>query len=252
MNPLFHLKNINIFCNMNNKIPSLTEFSQDVDKYLAEDFYNPFLEDESETDKSPKHVADYGGFFKQRKEAFNLGRVEFSKRPGGDYTIIGKTQFARGEIVEVCPVIITGEIAKTIDRLKDIIFEIDKAKDQWGIVLGYGSLYRHSQTPNLDYAYNPKNKQMYFVTNKFIKLGEELTINYGDDYWAERTNFNTMAEMPNVNQTTTPVANPENESMVQPGAADIDQKKSTLLFAQPNDKANPAVSGIPIKGVGQQ
>ncbi len=245
MNHLFHLRNINIIYNMSKqeKIPSLEEF-------INEDFYNPFdIEDDKKS--TPKHMADYGGFFKQRKEAFNLARVEFSKRPGGDYSIFGKTQFAKGEIVEVCPVILTGEIAKTLDRIKDIIFEIDKNKDQWGIVLGYGSLYRHSQNANVDYAYNPKNRQMYFVTNRFVKLGEELTINYGDDYWAERTNFNTMAELPDVNKNTAPVKQ-ENESMVQPSAADIEQKNSATLFSQPNSKNNPAVNGVSLQGMGQQ
>jgi hypothetical protein len=231
-----------------NKIPKLEDFKNSA---IKEDFYNPFTEDEELAAKKPKHVADYGGAFQPRKETFNLGRVEYSKRPGGDYTMLGKTQFAKGEIVEVCPVILVSDLAKTIDRLKDIIFELDKAKNQWGLILGYGSLYRHSQTPNLTYGYNPKNKQMYFTTNRYIKLGEELTIDYGTDYWAERTNFNTMAEIPNVNKDTTPVAKPENESMVQPNSADIDQKKSGVMFNDPNSKQNPARTGVAMQGVGQ-
>jgi uncharacterized protein len=219
-------------------------------KELNEDFFNPFDEENKLKNQKPKHVQDYGGDFKQRKETFNLGRVEYSKRPGGDYTITGKTQFAKGEIIEICPVVLVGEIVKTIDKLKDIVFEIDKAKDQWGLVLGYGSLYRHSQTPNLDFAYNPRNRQMYFLTNRFIKVGEELTINYGDSYWSERTNFNTMAELPGVNSATEAKPKVE-ESEVQPNAFDNQQGQSTTLFARPNDKANPAVSGRPILGGGQ-
>ena len=232
-----------------NKIESLKEFSEKVN----EDFYNPFVEDEKFASKKPEHFADYGGAFKLRKETFNLGRVEYSKRPGGDYVMLGKTQFARGEIVEVCPVIMVSELTRTIDRLKDIIFELDKAKQQWGLVLGYGSLYRHSQKPNLEFAYNPKSKQMYFTTNRAIRLGEELTIDYGTDYWAERTNFHTMAELPNVNADTAKLPpKPENESQVQPNAADIDQKKAGAIFNDPNSRSNPANNGVALKGMGQQ
>jgi len=230
------------------KIPSLEDFKDKIE----EGFYNPFEEEDKFKPKKPEPVKDFGGFFKVRNESFNLGRVEYTKRPGGDYMITGKTQFAKGEIVEICPVIFVGEIAKTLDKIKDLIFELDKAKSQWGLVLGYGSLYRHSAKPNLDYAYNPKGRQMYFITNRPIKLSEELTINYGTDYWAERTNFNTIGEIPNANQGLDPVVKPENESAVQPNAADIDANTAKMMFGQPNSQANPAVSGVPLQGIGQQ
>jgi hypothetical protein len=218
------------------KIISLENFSKKMD----EAFYNPFDGEDQLRAREPKSVKDFGSYFKVKKESFNLGRVEYMKRPGGEYTMIGKTHFAKGEIVEICPVIFVGEIAKTLDRIKDLIFELDKNKGQWGLVLGYGSLYRHSNKPNIDYAYNGKSRQMYFITNRPIKMQEELTINYGSDYWAERTNFNTVAEIPSANQGLEPVAKPENESAIQPNAADIDARNSKQLFSQPNDKANPA------------
>jgi hypothetical protein len=229
------------------KIISLEEFG----KKLNESFYNPFEEEDKFKKKDPIQVKDFGGFFKLKKESFNLGRVEYMKRPGGDYTIIGKTQFAKGEVVEICPVVMVGEIAKTLDKIKDLIFELDKNKGLWGLVLGYGSLYRHSDKPNVDYAYNPKSRQMYFITNREIQSHQELTINYGSDYWAERTNFNTVAEIPSANQGLEPVK-PENESQVQPNAADMDAQAAKLSFGEPNSMANPAVSGKPILGIGQQ
>ena len=129
------------------KILSLDEYIK-----LNEDFYNPF-DEKDDKPQTPKNIADAGGLFQPRKETFNLARVEWSKRPGGDYTVYSKTQFARGEIIEICPLIILPEIARTVDRLKDLVFEIDKKKGEYGLVLGYGSLYRHSDEPNVDYAY---------------------------------------------------------------------------------------------------
>jgi uncharacterized protein len=220
---------------------------------LNEDFQNPFADDETNK-KGPEHIADKGGLFQQRKETFNLSRVEWSKRPGGDYTVVARTQFARGEIIEICPLIILPEITKTVDRLKDIVFEIDKKKGEYGLVLGYGSLYKHSNKANVDYSYNKRQRHMFFVANRPIQLNEELTIDYGSDYWEERSNLNTMAEIENITQTKSQDKQmPEiEESQIQPNAADIQGNKSRGEFAEPNSRANPVVSGVAIRGLGQQ
>jgi uncharacterized protein len=231
------------------KILSLEEYIK-----LNEDFYNPFDQEDDEKKKEPKHIADAGGLFKPRKESFNLSRVEWSKRPGGDYTVTAKTQFARGEIIEICPLIVLPEIAKTMDRLKDIVFEIDKKKGEYGLVLGYGSLYRHSNKPNVDYAYNKRQRHMFFIANRTIQLNEELTINYGSEYWEERSNLNTMADIQNISTVKVPDASGTpgiEESEIQPNAADMQGNQAKTLFAEPNGKANPAYSGVAIKGGGQ-
>ena len=107
-------------------------------KKLAEEFYNPY-DDEFEVDKKPAKVgpiSDKGGLLKPRREIFNINRVVYSKRPNGEYTVMAKTQFARGEIIEICPIIFVGREAKAIDRLKDFIFEIEKEKDDKPGMLG--------------------------------------------------------------------------------------------------------------------
>lgn len=232
-----------------NKIPTLEEYSQ-----LNEDFFNPFDEDGQFKETKPKHIADKGGSLALRKETFNLARVEFAKRPGGEYTVISKTQFANGEVVEICPVIILKEEAKTIDRLKDVIFEIDKDNNEWALALGYGSLYKHADKPNLDYAFNKLTKQMYFITKRPIKQNEELTINYGSNYWMERMTFNTMADLEKTstqNQgmpiiSAKVITKDNNESIIQP--ADNTQSQS---INAPNNPNNPIRSGIAIIGSGQ-
>jgi uncharacterized protein len=226
---------------------------------VNEDFFNPFDEIDSMKEKKPDRLSDKGGPLALRKETFNLARVEFSKRPGGEFTITAKTQFAKGEIVEICPVIILKEEAKTIDRLKDIIFEIDRDKNEWALVLGYGSLYRHSDQANVEYAYNKLTKQMYFITKKIVKLHEELTINYGQDYWMERMNFNTMADIKRTDQNQgmpvisgKVVTKTKNESEVQPNAADMENKSNVKNMSSPTNPNNPVRSGIAIIGTGQQ
>lgn len=222
-----------------------------LDEYLKEEFYNPFDKD-NPIETKPSHIADKGGLLKLRKETFNINRVEYSKKQNGSYLVLAKTQFAKGEIVEISPVIFVGAEAKAVPRLKDYIFEIDKMKQIYGVVLGYGSLYTHSETPNITFAYNSKNRQMYFIAARTISAGEELTIDYGKDYWNERSGFGAVAQQQPVKSGEAAVKGESNESAVQPNAEDITNMSMTKQFAQPNSKANPAVSGVAIKTIGQQ
>jgi len=235
------------------KILTLEEY-----KKINEDFFNPFDEEDNKI-KKPKKISDKSNPLQLRKESFNLSRVEWSKRPNGEYTVLSKTHFAKGEIIEICPTIILGEGSLAVDRLKDLVFEIDKDKKEWALVLGYGSLYRHSKKPNVDYAFNKITKQMYFITKTFIKQSEELTINYGTDYWMERTAFNTMS---NVDRTDKNQGMPISgkiitkkeidESEVQPSAADIKNTTDIKTLSGVNNPNNPVKSGIAIIGTGQQ
>lgn len=229
-----------------------------LDEYLQvnEDFYNPFDEN-NPIETKPSHIADKGGLLKLRKEVFNLNRVEYSKRASGTYTVLAKTQFGKGEIVEIAPVIFVGLEAKGVPVLKDYIFEIDKNNGTYGVVLGYGSLYKHDEKPNITFAYNKKNRQMYFIAARMIKAGEELFIHYGKDYWDERSGFGTMAQQEPVSDGTA-VAKGEDTPEIEEGvglpqnAQDITGEVRTKQFGQPNAPANPAVSGVAIKGIGQQ
>lgn len=238
---------------MKHKIKPLDEYLKISE--LNEEFYNPF-DQGNPVETKPSHIADKGGLLKLRKEVFNINRVEYSKKNNGSYCVIAKTQFAKGEIVEIAPIIFVGIEAKAVPRLKDYIFEIDKNKQTYGVVLGYGSLYRHSETPNITFAYNSKNRQMYFIAARTINAGEELNINYGKEYWAERSGFGTMAPQESPVKDGEIVAKgetrEENESMVQPNAEDITNQSVTKQFGKPNSPANPAVSGIAIRGFNSQ
>jgi hypothetical protein len=215
-------------------------------KKLDEDFYNPYDEEAKAAAKKPKkpvHITDKGGLLKPRREVFNINRVVYSKRPNGEFTVLSKTQFAKGEIIEISPIIFVGYEAKAIDRIKDFIFEIEKTGKNggmYGLVLGYGSLYKHSEEANVEYAYNRANRQMYFKAARVIQAHEELTINYGKDYWDERASFNTMApknetpaeETPDLEENVGQAQAPSNASVTGLGG----------------EKGNPAVTGVAFRG----
>ncbi len=204
------------------KLPTLDEYK------LVEAFHNPFEEDEKST-KTPKHVADGGGVFNIRKETFNPGLIEWTKRDNGDYTVLARKSFYRDEIVEICPILFVPKEALSVKKIKDSIFEIDKEKELYGIVLGCGTLYRHSSKPNLSYSYNSKTKQIIFKTLRSVSIGEVLTIDYGKSWWEERMSINIV---PKTNEIEDP---------------NIESKMNSI----PNDKNNPAISGVAIPGGGQ-
>jgi len=217
-------------------------------KKMDEDFHNPFEEEDklNSKPKKPVHISDKGGLLKPRREVFNINRVVYSKRPNGEFTVLSKTQFAKGEIIEICPIIFVGYEAKAIDRIKDFIFEIEKTGKNggmYGLVLGYGSLYKHSEKANVEYAYNRANRQMYFKAARVIQAHEELTINYGKDYWDERASFNTMAPKNETPGDSTPDLE---ENVGQSQAV-----SNPSMVGNTGEKGNPAVTGVPAMGGGQ-
>lgn len=51
------------------------------------------------------------------------------------------------------------------------------------LALGVGSLFNHSQHPNLDYRIDDQNQLIRYIAACDIKAEEELTIFYGDNLW---------------------------------------------------------------------
>jgi hypothetical protein len=232
-------------------------------KTLDEEFYNPYDEEEKAgkaKKKKPVRISGDGGLLKPRREIFNINRVAYSKRPNAEFTVMAKTQFAKGEIIEIAPIIFVGVEAKAVNRLKDFIFEIEKDGKNggmYGLVLGYGSLYKHSDEPNVEYAYNRSNRQMYFKAARVIQAHEELSINYGRDYWEERAMFGTLAGK---NETQPSSLDPDVDEVdeglgLQPNADTVTGELQTKANSSPNsggpddgrNRMNPAMSGIALK-----
>jgi SET domain-containing protein len=65
---------------------------------------------------------------------------------------------------------------KLFGEIKDSNKKIDKLISV--IVLGYGSIYNHSITPNVDYMTNTELGLFEFISIKKITKGEELFIKY--------------------------------------------------------------------------
>lgn len=91
---------------------------------------------------------------------------------------------AKGEIIEVSPIIkIIKKESRLLDKtiLKDYVFEyisnnIDDVK--YCIALGFGSLFNHNETPNINYEIDYKNDVIVFRSNRKIEIDEQLFIDY--------------------------------------------------------------------------
>lgn len=91
--------------------------------------------------------------------------------------------FQKNEIIEISPVIPLNKYDSSLcekTKLDNYIF-CWKDENDGAVILGYGSIYNHSYTPNSLYIHNYKNNESIFRALKCIKKGEEITVNYNCD-----------------------------------------------------------------------
>lgn len=90
----------------------------------------------------------------------------------------------KGSIVEIAPVIVLNEkdtekVHETALYYYSFMWSDDNKKA--AVVLGYGSIYNHSYSPNCEYKTFYEDRLVHFVSLRDIEAGEELTINYNHD-----------------------------------------------------------------------
>lgn len=110
-------------------------------------------------------------------------------RLGGRGVFAGKP-FKKGDIVEVCPVII--DKRSLIDAKSNLInYTFSAGKDgdveNVAIAFGYGSLYNHSDSNNVRWQVDPGKKIITFEALRGINKDEELLVTYGNKYWETRS-----------------------------------------------------------------
>lgn len=98
---------------------------------------------------------------------------------GAGRGIFAAKRIAKGETIEICPVILLkGEGEKLRDsELYNYYFLWDKQPDA-AVALGYGSLYNHSYTPNATYKKHLGDMRIEFTALQDIEKDEEITTNY--------------------------------------------------------------------------
>ena len=91
--------------------------------------------------------------------------------------------FKVGELIESCPVInITPTERKHLEKtIMNYYVYPWRSTRSGSVVLGYGSIYNHSFTPNADWKQNFKTNSMIYRAISPIKKGEEILINYNGE-----------------------------------------------------------------------
>jgi uncharacterized protein len=110
--------------------------------------------------------------------------MQIKGTPGKGRGVFAARDIRRGELIEAAPVIVMPDdhvewIEKTV--LSDYYY-------LWGeshiaVVLGYGSLYNHSTSPNVSFYPDTINKAMIYEARKRIRKDEELLIDYQCQLW---------------------------------------------------------------------
>ena len=107
--------------------------------------------------------------------------VYIDAAPGKGRGVFAAKDFKEGEIIEVCPVIIVpGGETKLMDDsiMSDYVFEWTEEPETYAVVLGYGSIYNHSNEPNAEFDTDYENHTMVFSAIRDIKKGEEICTDY--------------------------------------------------------------------------
>jgi uncharacterized protein len=92
--------------------------------------------------------------------------------------------FAEGEAVESCPTLeVAGDCVS--GRLGDYVFGSSQDENAVVLPLGWGMLYNHSYDANCEYVQDGP-QVITFQTTRKVGAGEELTIDYGEEWWSTR------------------------------------------------------------------
>lgn len=110
--------------------------------------------------------------------------IRHSELSGGEFTrgVFATRDIAKDELIHQAPVIPYPNeddvhIEKTI--LADYVFNY--GANHSAVLLGYGSLFNHSYTPNAVYDINFDEHTFDFYAYTDIKAGEEILINYNGE-----------------------------------------------------------------------
>ena len=111
-----------------------------------------------------------------------MGKSKFRNAGKGVFSI--KT-IQIGELIEVCPYLLE-DSDKVQGILQNYYFAApDYGKNKIIFPLGYCGVYNHSSDANAKY-YEGDNHTIKIYAKKKILKGEEITIDYGKEYWSSR------------------------------------------------------------------
>jgi len=101
--------------------------------------------------------------------------------PGKGRGVCTDAPIAKDAIVEVCPAIILSHedvLAVRDTVIYEYTFDYDDHGGRECLPCGFGMLYNHSATPNIEWDTDLERQAIVFTALRDIKVGEELCHNY--------------------------------------------------------------------------
>lgn len=112
--------------------------------------------------------------------------IQIRETPGKGRGVFAAGDIRRGELIESAPVVVMpDEAVEWLEKTALADYYYLWGDTQIAVVLGYGSLYNHSTTPNVSFYPDVVNKTMTYKARKNIRKDDELLIDYQCRLWFE-------------------------------------------------------------------
>jgi SET domain-containing protein len=114
-------------------------------------------------------------------------KIQVRKSPIHGWGVFAKDKIYENEVLEECPFLILPiNKGESSSLFIDYRFNYPQDKEWYHqvMVLGYGSLYNHSNQPNASWSTDEIRNVFVFKSTKDIEKNQEILVYYGGtDYW---------------------------------------------------------------------
>jgi len=115
------------------------------------------------------------------KKILHQSPIIVKHSPLHGYGVFATDHIRQDEVVEDCHFIKASVSDREINRYAFYFDEHSTA-----IILGFGSIYNHSDQPNAKYQFNEATGLITFTATRSIQKGEEILISYGNTWFSDR------------------------------------------------------------------
>lgn len=102
------------------------------------------------------------------------------------YGVFTNKKIKKNTVIENAYCISIKVIHKLTPELKKYVYLNRQTNSEIFLALGYGSIYNHSDTPNMEKNIFWNENFIQYKSTKDIEIGEQLTYSYGEHYWESR------------------------------------------------------------------
>lgn len=110
-----------------------------------------------------------------------MNQIYVKKSPRQGYGVFAGKKLRKGELIEECYLILAK--GSTKGAFEDFYFDLNGKN---ALLLGYGSIYNHSDDANADYFFNAKKRIARIKADRTIQKDEEIFLSYGDEWFSSR------------------------------------------------------------------